>query len=183
MAGRASSRSGSRRAPCNIDVYKPNWTATAARKATSPRTRQGLSLRRARLSGVCAQAARADPGSHGPPGDGHAAHLEVGFEPPVDPVLGVTHVVSVLRLFAADRAAFGHEKPSGGRDRLWRPLRSPGGTQLYHLPFMASKTTTALGHSQPWGRIEVFPSAVAAVAGHAALRCYGIAGMSARGLR
>jgi uncharacterized alkaline shock family protein YloU len=48
---------------------------------------------------------------------------------------------------------------------------------------MASKTTTALGQSQPWGRIEVFPSAVAAVAGHAALRCYGIAGMSARGLR
>ncbi|TMD78948.1 MAG: Asp23/Gls24 family envelope stress response protein [Chloroflexi bacterium] len=44
-----------------------------------------------------------------------------------------------------------------------------GGSQLYHLPFMASKTTTALGHSQPWGRIEVFPSAVAAVAGHAAL--------------
>ena len=58
-----------------------------------------------------------------------------------------------------------------------------GGSQLYHLPFMASKTTTALGHSQPWGRIEVFPSAVAAVAGHAALGCYGIAGMSARGLR
>src|SRR5436190_19631135 len=58
-----------------------------------------------------------------------------------------------------------------------------GGSQLYHLPFMASKTTTALGHSQPWGRIEVFPAAVAAVAGHAALRCYGIAGMSARGMR
>src|SRR5438046_7833843 len=58
-----------------------------------------------------------------------------------------------------------------------------GGSQLYHLPFMASKTTTALGHSQPWGRIEVFPSAVAAVAGHAALGCYGIAGMTARGLR
>src|SRR5205823_6122870 len=58
-----------------------------------------------------------------------------------------------------------------------------GGSQLYHLPSMASKTTTALGQSQPWGRIEVFPSAVAAVAGHAALRCYGIAGMSARGMR
>ena len=29
----------------------------------------------------------------------------------------------------------------------------------------------------------MFPSAVAAVAGHAALRCYGIAGMSARGMR
>src|SRR5437899_12341656 len=57
-----------------------------------------------------------------------------------------------------------------------------GGSQLYHLPFMASKTTTALGHSQPWGRIEVFPAAVAAVDGHAALRCSGIAGTSARGI-
>ena len=48
---------------------------------------------------------------------------------------------------------------------------------------MASKTQTALGHSRKWGRVEVFPSAVAAIAGHAALGCYGIAGMAARGLR
>ena len=48
---------------------------------------------------------------------------------------------------------------------------------------MASKTPTSLGASRQWGRVEVFPSAVAAIAGHAALRCYGIAGMSARGLR
>ena len=48
---------------------------------------------------------------------------------------------------------------------------------------MASKTTTSLGHAHQWGRVEVFPSAVAAIAGHAALGCYGIAGMSARGLR
>lgn len=48
---------------------------------------------------------------------------------------------------------------------------------------MASKTPTALGQSRKWGRVEVFPSAVAAIAGHAALGCYGIAGMSARGLR
>jgi uncharacterized alkaline shock family protein YloU len=33
------------------------------------------------------------------------------------------------------------------------------------------------------GRIEVFPSVVAAVAGHAAVACYGVMGMSARGLR
>ena len=33
------------------------------------------------------------------------------------------------------------------------------------------------------GRIEVFPSVVAAVAGHAALDCYGVMGMAARGLR
>jgi uncharacterized alkaline shock family protein YloU len=33
------------------------------------------------------------------------------------------------------------------------------------------------------GRIEVFPSVVAAVAGHAAVSCYGVMGMSARGLR
>jgi uncharacterized alkaline shock family protein YloU len=48
---------------------------------------------------------------------------------------------------------------------------------------MASKTPTALGHSRKWGRVEVFPSAVAAIAGHATLGCYGIVGMSARGLR
>jgi uncharacterized alkaline shock family protein YloU len=48
---------------------------------------------------------------------------------------------------------------------------------------MASKTTTALGQSRQWGRVEVFPSAVAAIAGHAAMGCYGIAGMAARGLR
>ena len=48
---------------------------------------------------------------------------------------------------------------------------------------MASKTPTSLGQSRKWGRVEVFPSAVAAIAGHAALGCYGIAGMSARGLR
>jgi uncharacterized alkaline shock family protein YloU len=48
---------------------------------------------------------------------------------------------------------------------------------------MASKTTTALIQSRQWGRIEVFPSAVAAIAGHAAMRCYGISGMAGRGLR
>jgi uncharacterized alkaline shock family protein YloU len=48
---------------------------------------------------------------------------------------------------------------------------------------MAPKTPTALGQAQRWGRIEVFPSAVAAIAAHAALRCYGVSGMAARGLR
>ena len=58
---------------------------------------------------------------------------------------------------------------------------------------MASKTTSktttsdtptgALIQSHRWGRIEVFPSAVAAIAGHAAMRCYGISGMAGRGLR
>ena len=48
---------------------------------------------------------------------------------------------------------------------------------------MASKTTPALVQARQWGRIEVFPSAVGAIAAHAALRCYGIAGMAARGLR
>lgn len=33
------------------------------------------------------------------------------------------------------------------------------------------------------GRIEVFPSVVAAIAGHAATTCYGVMGMAARGLR
>ena len=48
---------------------------------------------------------------------------------------------------------------------------------------MASKTTTALVQSRQWGRIEVFPSAVGAIAAHAAVGCYGISGMAARGLR
>ena len=48
---------------------------------------------------------------------------------------------------------------------------------------MASKTTPALVQARQWGRIEVFPSAVGAIAAHAALRCYGITGMAARGLR
>jgi uncharacterized alkaline shock family protein YloU len=48
---------------------------------------------------------------------------------------------------------------------------------------MASKTTPTLAQSRQWGRIEVFPSAVAAIAGHAAMRCYGISGMAGRGLR
>jgi uncharacterized alkaline shock family protein YloU len=33
------------------------------------------------------------------------------------------------------------------------------------------------------GRIEVFPEVVAAIAGHAAASCYGVMGMSSRGLR
>lgn len=48
---------------------------------------------------------------------------------------------------------------------------------------MASKTTPSLVQSRQWGRIEVFPSAVGAIAAHAAMRCYGISGMAARGLR
>jgi uncharacterized alkaline shock family protein YloU len=48
---------------------------------------------------------------------------------------------------------------------------------------MASKTTTPLVQSRQWGRIEVLPSAVGAIAAHAAVGCYGIAGMAARGLR
>ena len=53
---------------------------------------------------------------------------------------------------------------------------------------MASRTTpssssSALIQSKQWGRIEVFPSAIAAIAGHASMRCYGISGMAGRGLR
>ena len=44
-------------------------------------------------------------------------------------------------------------------------------------------TTSTLAQSRQWGRIEVFPSAVAAIAGHAAMQCYGISGMAGRGLR
>jgi len=60
-------------------------------------------------------------------------------------------------------------------------LRAKPNCTMSHL--MASKTTTALIQSRQWGRIEVFPSAVAAIAGHAATRCYGISGMAGRGLR
>jgi uncharacterized alkaline shock family protein YloU len=41
----------------------------------------------------------------------------------------------------------------------------------------------ALKRAREWGRIEVFPSAVAAIAGHAAAGCYGVMGMAGRGLR
>src|ERR1700730_6588789 len=58
-----------------------------------------------------------------------------------------------------------------------------GVNELYHGLSMAPKTPTALGQAQRWGRIEVFPSAVAAIAAHAALGCYGVSGMAARGLR
>src|SRR5437763_15371774 len=54
-------------------------------------------------------------------------------------------------------------------------------------PLMASptagKSTTALIQSRQGRRIEVFPSAVAAIAGHPATRCYGICGMAGRGSR
>jgi uncharacterized alkaline shock family protein YloU len=56
-------------------------------------------------------------------------------------------------------------------------------TELYHGLSMTSKNPTALGEARQWGRVEVFPSAVAAIAGHAALGCYGITGMAARGMR
>ena len=41
---------------------------------------------------------------------------------------------------------------------------------------------SALRRTHQWGRIDVFPAAVAAIAGHAAVGCYGVMGMSARGL-
>src|SRR5487761_1731154 len=67
-----------------------------------------------------------------------------------------------------------------GIDRLTGPDLTIPDTELYHGLSMSSKTPTALGEARQWGRVEVFPSAVA---GHAALGCYGIAGMAARGLR
>src|SRR6266699_2757574 len=44
-------------------------------------------------------------------------------------------------------------------------------------------TTRSLRSARDRGRIEVFPAVVGAIAGHAALDCYGIMGMAARGLR
>jgi uncharacterized alkaline shock family protein YloU len=43
--------------------------------------------------------------------------------------------------------------------------------------------TRSLRSARERGRIEVFPAVVGAIAGHAALDCYGIMGMAARGLR
>jgi len=46
-----------------------------------------------------------------------------------------------------------------------------------------TESAGVLRNARERGRIEVFPSVVAAVAGHAAASCYGVMGMSARGLR
>jgi uncharacterized alkaline shock family protein YloU len=43
--------------------------------------------------------------------------------------------------------------------------------------------TRSLRSARERGRIEVFPAVVGAIAGHAAVECYGIMGMAARGLR
>jgi uncharacterized alkaline shock family protein YloU len=47
----------------------------------------------------------------------------------------------------------------------------------------AERTQGSLRRSHGRGQIEVFPGVVAAIAGHAAIGCYGIMGMAARGLR
>src|SRR4029077_9897944 len=108
-----------------------------------------------RSGGVGAQAAGANAGANRPTGHGHTAHLQVGLKSPVDPVLGVTDVVSVLRLFAANRASFGHESPSAGElvDKEDAKARRDhlGVTELYHGLSMASRTPTALGQAQRWG--------------------------------
>ncbi len=46
-----------------------------------------------------------------------------------------------------------------------------------------SEVPRSLRASRDRGRIEVFPAVVAAIAAHAAAGCYGVMGMSARGLR
>ena len=43
--------------------------------------------------------------------------------------------------------------------------------------------TGTLRSARERGRIEVFPAVVGAIAGHAAMDCYGVMGMAARGLR
>jgi uncharacterized alkaline shock family protein YloU len=44
-------------------------------------------------------------------------------------------------------------------------------------------STGTLRSARDRGRIEVFPAVVGAIAGHAAIECYGVMGMAARGLR
>jgi uncharacterized alkaline shock family protein YloU len=47
----------------------------------------------------------------------------------------------------------------------------------------AQRSGGSLRRARERGKIEVFPGVVAAIAGHAAIECYGIMGMAARGLR
>ncbi len=46
-----------------------------------------------------------------------------------------------------------------------------------------SMSAGTLRSARERGRIEVFPAVVGAIAGHAAIECYGVMGMAARGLR
>src|SRR3982074_2383658 len=46
-----------------------------------------------------------------------------------------------------------------------------------------SMQSRTLRSAQERGRIEVFPAVVGAIAGHAAIECYGVMGMAGRGLR
>lgn len=48
---------------------------------------------------------------------------------------------------------------------------------------VADDAHARLKRDRQMGRVEVFPSAVADVAGQAAVSCYGVMGMAARGLR
>ena len=57
---------------------------------------------------------------------------------------------------------------------------------MYHQAVAAERELREAGplkQARQLGRIEVFPAAVAAVAGHAAASCYGVMGMAARNLR
>src|SRR5207253_8966054 len=63
------------------------------------------------LGGVRPEAAGADAGTDCLAAHCDTAHLEVGHEPPVDPVLGVADVMSVLRRLAANLTTFGHGLP------------------------------------------------------------------------
>src|SRR5437660_10355309 len=71
-------------------------TAAARRKLRSEGRRVGP------------QPARADPGPHHLLPDPHPPDLQVRQEPPVGAVLGVAHVVSVLRALTADCASLCH---------------------------------------------------------------------------
>jgi len=141
---------------------------------------------------VGAQAAGADLGAHGLPADAYQAHLEIRQEATVRANLRVAHVVSVLRAFAADCAFSSHEVISelGSRRRVGARKGGDEG-ELYHrvaLTMPAAEqqqkpSNRVLQRAREKGRIEVFPDVVAALAGHAASSCYGVMGMSARGLR
>src|ERR1700674_4193173 len=128
--------------------------AIPARNVARPSPTNALSLS-SLLGGVRAQAARANARPDRASGDGHAAHLQVGQEPPVDPVLGVTDVMSVQRLFAANRAMLGHDAPFVGdlTQKDEKPATSsarPNCTMGYSWPRRHTRRSANRGNGVAW---------------------------------
>src|ERR1700680_1324716 len=128
--------------------------AIPARKVTRPSPTNAPSLS-ALLGGVRAQAARAHARPDRASSNGHAAHLQVGQKTPVDPVLGVTDVMSVQRLFAANRAMLGHDAPFVGdlTQNHKKPVTSSARTNCtmgYSWPRRHTRRSASRGNGVAW---------------------------------